>query len=330
MVSSRAQVGGGFVLSLDFELMWGVKGSHTPESYGACILAARAAIPHMLELFARYRIACTWAMVGMLLFDRRDALMAALPGLRPRYGDARIASYSYLAGLGPDEASDPLHFALSLAHRIAACPRQEIATHTFSHYYCLEAPLDPAAFAADLAAARAAAAQQGWQTRSIVFPRNQHCPAALEVCRRQGLTAYRGAGPHWFDQPVPRRGEGLLRRAARATAAYAPLRPAGAVQAQAARGMVNVPASRFFRPHAPHLPGGAAAQRFSIRRAMRQAARQGRIFHLWFHPHNFGAHTETNLAMFEAILQDYARLRAETGWPSLTMADAARGAGAMP
>ena len=42
---------GAFVISLDFELFWGVRDSKSLADYGANILGVRQAIPAMLELF---------------------------------------------------------------------------------------------------------------------------------------------------------------------------------------------------------------------------------------------------------------------------------------
>ena len=55
---------------------------------------------------------------------------------------------------GDSEADDPYHYALSMALRIAAVPGQEIATHTFSHYYCLEDGPSVQDFERDLEAAK--------------------------------------------------------------------------------------------------------------------------------------------------------------------------------
>src|SRR5262249_52514729 len=88
-------------------------------------------------------------------------------------------------------------------------------------------------------------------------------------------------------------------------------------------GMTNVPASLFLRPHSA---GFAVAERFKLRRilaAMRRAAPDGRLFHLWFHPHNFGVDQDENFAMMEAIAVEAARLRQSHGWSTLNMAEAA-------
>ena len=74
---------------------------------------------------------------------------------------------------GDNEDDDPMHYASSLIARIAKTPKQEIATHTFSHYYCQEPGETREAFAADIASAMAIARRYGFDIRSIVFPRNQ-------------------------------------------------------------------------------------------------------------------------------------------------------------
>ena len=56
---------------------------------------------------------------------------------------------------------------------------------------------------------------------------------------------------------------------------------------------------------------------------METAARSGRTFHLWWHPHNFGARTEQNLAVLETVLRTFEALRDEHGMESRTMAEVA-------
>src|SRR5207253_733588 len=183
----RAVQYGAFVISLDFELLWGVRDNRTFADYGANILGVRQAIPALLDLFAEGNIACTWATVGLLFFATNQAMLAALPARKPRYTGARISSYCYLNEVGADEERDPYHYGLSLIRRILDYPSQEIGTHTFSHFYCLEEGGDVDAFRADLEAVRGAAGLLGVKFASIVFPRNQVGPAHLSVCREFGL-----------------------------------------------------------------------------------------------------------------------------------------------
>src|SRR3546814_10142938 len=92
----------------------------------------------MLELFEKSGIHATWATVGFLMCDGRDELLARAPEDLPTYADPRLSNYSYLDEVGVSERVDPYYFAPSMVRRILQCPDQEIATHSYSHYYCLE------------------------------------------------------------------------------------------------------------------------------------------------------------------------------------------------
>ena len=83
---------GELVISLDFELLWGVRDHATRDSYGANVLRGREAIPRILDLFEHYGIAATWATVGLLMAESRDELLASLPPeeLRPKAGALRV------------------------------------------------------------------------------------------------------------------------------------------------------------------------------------------------------------------------------------------------
>ncbi|GMG80905.1 polysaccharide deacetylase family protein [Paralimibaculum aggregatum] len=317
---------GGFVLSLDFELMWGVRDSRSLADYGPNLLGARAAIPRLLERFAASGIRCTWATVGMLFFARRDDLMDALPTLRPGYADPRLSPYGDLDRVGASEAADPYHFGLSLIREIAAAPGQEIATHSFSHFYCLEPGATRAAFAADLAAARAAAAAEGIRLRSIVFPRNQVCAEGLAACREAGIGIFRGNEDHRFYRAEAASTESLAKRAGRLADSYVNISGRHGHRPRRVAGLVDIPASRFLRPWSRRLAPLEGLRMGRILGAMRAAATAGEIFHLWFHPHNFGANAEANFAVLDRILAEAVRLRAAHGWPALTMAEAAEAA----
>jgi hypothetical protein len=319
MLRGRAVQYGAFVISLDFELLWGVRDKRTIADYGANILGVRQVVPALLDLFAERNIACTWATVGLLFFATNKALLAALPARKPRYADARISSYHYLNELGADEERDPYHYGLSLIRRILNYPSQEIGTHTFSHFYCLEDGGDVEAFRADLESARAAAGSLGIKLASIVFPRNQIHPAHLSVCREFGLRAFRGNERVWFHRGRRECEQTRLVRASRLADSYLPIGGTHDHEPALVDGMVDVPASRFLRP----VGKSAALERLRLRRitsAMETAARRRKIFHLWWHPHNFGVELQQNLAFLRAILDCFHVLQEGYGMRSMTMA----------
>jgi len=311
---------GRFVISFDFELFWDVRDSTTLARYGNNILGVRDAVPRLLDLFEQYGVRSTWGTVGFLFFDDKDELLAHLPAIRPRYADPRLSPYGAISDIGKDERSDPYHFGLSLIRRLMSCPGQEIGTHTFSHYYCLEPGQDESAFRADLEAAKRAALRLGISLRSITFPRHQI--NYLRTCNEVGLIAFRGHPRAWMHDPNQRKTP--ARRSLRLANTY--LNLSGHNAGRAARepsGMIDVPASRFLRPFAARLRSLEGLRLRRIAGGMRRAAAAGAIYHLWWHPHNFGAHLEDNLAMLQRTLDTFRELALEHGMQADTMGEIA-------
>ena len=322
--SGRSKHTGGLIFSLDFELMWGVCDKRTVADYGANILGVRQAIPRMLDMFAAQNISATWATVGLLFFNDKETLMAGLPEIKPAYKNPSLSAYSYVSKIGKDEKSDPYHFGLSLVQRIGETPKQEIASHSFSHIYSLEAGMTDTAFKADLSAAIAAAALQNITLKSYVFPRNQVNSEHIKICHTKGLTAYRGTEKSKIYHPKTAFGTEKVKRLARLADSYFNLSGHhGFPLAQGDPG-VNLPSSRFLRPYAPRL-GKLEDRRVNrIVKSMRYCAENGQFFHLWTHPHNFGINQDENFAALSRIIACAKQLDAEFGWPSYSMADAAR------
>ena len=272
----------------------------------------------MLELFKEFEIGATWATVGFLFARSRKEIEAFAPRRQPRYLNVVLSPYGEAIGEG--EADDPLHYAPSLIELIRDFPGQEMGTHTFSHYYCLEAGQDGAAFEADLASAVAIAHDRGIRLDSIAIPRNQFNPSYRPLLLQAGLTCYRGNQPAWMYRASGGQRTGLPSRAMRLLDSYAPVRAGGLTrwsEVPEPDGLHNVPASLFLRPFA-----GQTLERLRRRRivmGLRRAATTRSIFHLWWHPHNFGAHTQENLSFLRGILQEFDRLRERHGMASLSM-----------
>lgn len=314
---------GSLVISLDFELHWGIRDKQRLADCKSRLLGTRAAIPQMLDLFARYEVAATWATVGFLFFDDKEELLSALPEERPHYTDPALSPYAYLDEIGPNEADAPCHFGRSLIKRIAETPRQEVASHTFSHYYCLEGGQTPSAFAADLKAARSAAERLGIAMESLVFPRNQANEAYLAICREQGFKVVRGNPRSWLYTAADQEGDTKARRITRLADSYMPITREKTALRKPVDGLTDVPATMFLRPVTAPLKALEPLRLSRLQRMMTTAARTGSIFHLWWHPHNFGRDTEANLHVLDRLLHHYHTLSDRFGMCSQTMADAA-------
>ncbi len=120
------------VISLDFELFWGVTDSKTIKNYGANVEGEWQAIPAMLALFARYGIRATWATVGMLMCRDYQQWSDIFPAIMPTYAQENSSAYSVttLARNFPK-----LFFARQLVEKIVATEGQELGSHSYSHFY---------------------------------------------------------------------------------------------------------------------------------------------------------------------------------------------------
>src|SRR5262249_26522707 len=153
---------------------------------------------------------------------------------------------------------------------------------------------------ADLRSAAAIAAARGIELRSIVFPRNQIRSEYLAIVRRAGFDCFRGNRPTWPYHAGDGPHVGPAHRATRLIDTHVPLLGSGTIAwtaVQPIEGVMNVPASLFLRPTAAHKSPATRIRARRMRRLVARAGERGEIAHIWWHPHNFGAHVEENLAL---------------------------------
>lgn len=316
---------GAFVISLDFELNWGTFDGTTIEAYGENLLGVRQVVPSLLDLFAAHQIHVTWATVGFLFYETKAELLKDLPTMQPTYRHPEYSSYNWMQHVGADEASDPYHFGKSLVDQIISTPGQTIGTHTYCHLSCLEEGVTIEAFKADLEAAKRVAARRDVPIQSIVYPRNQSSPAHFKAAQEVGIDVYRGNETHYIYRADARGDEGLGRRALRLLDAYVNVTGHHTVSWEAIRqsSPYNVPSSRFLRPYVPALRLLDRLKLRRIKRSMTHAAKTGQVFHLWWHPHNFGKHLSENMAMLSEIVAHYETLHQTYQFESLSMEEVA-------
>jgi hypothetical protein len=311
------------IVSLDFELYWGVRDIYSLDQTRAKLLAARSAIPALLDLFVEYGIHATWATVGMLFAETRDELVSTVPSIKPQYDQPELSPYQELERVGSHEGNDPYHYAGSLIRLIRSTPHQEIGTHTFSHYYCLEDGQQLDAFQADLITALDAAHRLDLKIESIVFPRNQVNSDYLQVCAELGINTYRGNNAGWIYAPRQRNRESQIRRAIRLLDCYFKLSGHNTYNAaQIGPGLgvpMNLPSSRYLRMYTKPLGALEPLRLARIRGEMMHAASHRRIYHLWLHPEDLGSHFDENLSFLRKILDSFAAARDRNEMESLNM-----------
>ncbi|MCB1637481.1 MAG: DUF2334 domain-containing protein, partial [Thiothrix sp.] len=304
-----SSAGGIFTVSLDFELYWGMRDVIALERYRANLEGVHQAVPALLQYFSAFGVHTTWATVGFLFFRDSTELRTRLPALRPAYRNAWLDPYAAIPDTERHPELIPLYYApelVSLIHRHQQ-HGQEIASHSFSHYYAGEPGTDGISFRADLEAVLAVARRQGIPIGSHVFPRQQYGAEELDILSELGFRAFRGSTPAFIHR-FPERHDCYftLKRGLRFADALINLSGHHDVEwpQPSAAGLVNVAGSRFFHARGPsetlnHL----RLQR--VLRGMTQAARTNRIFHLWWHPHNFGIQLQQNLQRLEQVLLHY-------------------------
>jgi hypothetical protein len=139
----------------------------------------------------------------------------------------------------------------------------------------------------------------------------------------------RGPQRSWGHRAHQGSDRSLLRRGARLADSYVGVRPPPTTawhDVVLPSGLCDVPASAFLRPYDPAKKQAEPLRLARLRSGLRHAARHGRLFHLWWHPHNFSQHQSENFALLGEILDEVDRLSAAEGMQTLTMAEVAAAA----
>ncbi|HLV14387.1 MAG TPA: polysaccharide deacetylase family protein [Xanthomarina sp.] len=313
---------GYFVISLDFELHWGVFDKRSISDYQENLENVKLVVPRLLKMADDYNIKFTFATVGFLFAENKAELLENSPKLLPSYTNPKFSPYNILEGIGYDETDDQYHYASTLIDQIKKTNKHEIGTHTYSHYYCLEDGQTEEQFEADLVAAMTIAKKKNISIKSIAFPRNQVKPAYLYTCKKHGITAYRGIEKHKIYNTLDKDYKKKHTRALRLLDAYFKISGYNTYkisEINKERGLVNIPSSCFLRPYSKSLRHLDTFRISRVKKAMSYAAKNNEIYHLWWHPHNFGTHMNENFSALESIFDHYLKLNNEFHFKNVTM-----------
>ncbi|HYK77286.1 MAG TPA: polysaccharide deacetylase family protein [Daejeonella sp.] len=316
---------GKFIISLDFELIWGVRDKKSIEQYGKNIRGVHQVIPRLLKSFRNHQVKATFATVGFLFFENKQQLLNHLPSPLPNYIDKNLSPYlGYLNTIGEDAQTDPYHFAPQLIKLIQKYPEHEIGSHTFSHYYCLEKGQNRDEFDADIQNAQKVAAKYSISLTSLIFPRNQFNGQYLRICQENGIICYRGYEHSWLYK-VRNGKDNSIRRALRLMDAYVNISGHNCYSDNYLKSKtpIDIPASRFLRPYSGKLKMLDGLRLKRIKSGMSYAAKNNLTYHLWWHPHNFGINMKENFSFLEKLLNHYNELNATYNFQSYTMTELA-------
>ena len=238
----------------------------------------------------------------MLFNENWDDWNSNIPGVLPEYANQNLSAYKYGKSIQSKE-TEQLCFAPEIIRKIKETPGQEVGTHTYAHYYCLEPGQTPVSFKADLEKSRYLAEKFGVELKSLVFPRNQYNKDYLEICKELNLENVRTNPEAWYWANVQE--DSVKQKIFRTGDAYIGLKDKSYKDIpEIYPGIYGQKASRLFRPFTSILLLNNLRLK-RIQSEMKTAAQRNEIYHLWWHPHNFGNKPFENLRDLQIILDYY-------------------------
>jgi peptidoglycan/xylan/chitin deacetylase (PgdA/CDA1 family) len=262
---------GKLTISIDLELAWGVWDKLTPETIRLAETAERPICLALIELFDRFQVPATWAMVAALLDE---------PSSSSRPG------------------SSACWYAPDIIERlVGAKVAHEVGSHSGRHIYFDTAAASEAR--ADLDFARDVHRRNGLAFKSFIFPRGAR--GHLDQLERVGLRVFSNADVGWTV---------TAQRAGRPVARIANLAdkvlpvPPHPTLARERGALIELEKSML-------LMGRNGLRRFVLPQVTRakfqlglaRARRTGGVFHLWFHPSNFYHRRDEQLATLAWCLE---------------------------
>lgn len=219
-----------------------------------------------MNIFERYSIPATWAIVGHLFLDHCEKA-----GGIPHKDLPRFKEDWYSCDPCTDIIKDPLYYGKDIVEKILASPiGHEIGYHTFSHVPFSEC--SRAVAEAEIKEGIKLANQFGITFKSFVFPQDKI--GHLDILRENGFRIYRGR--------IFKRGnmnQRILIRKINGAIGKIIAKP---IEPRLRDGIYEIPSSMFFFDHFPFTITLLPRAKIGIYRAMRS----NKIFHLRLHPQN--------------------------------------------
>lgn len=311
---------GAFVLSLDFELIWGTMDRHGPEGFRAACERERSQVfGSLLALLEEFAIPATWCVLGHLMLD------SCAPVNGRKHPEIVRPTHAWHRGDWfandpcTDEEHDPVFYGRSLVERLLdARVEQEIGCHGFSHVIFGDRGCSRETAASEIRACVDVARALGITPRSFAFPRNR--VGHLDVLREQGFSCFRGPEPTWH---MGGRAAGGVSRAGHLADVVSARTPPVVLPRQV-HGLIDIPASMLYFPmHGVRRRIPVSRRVSRALKGVDRAAREHCVMHLWFHPTNLADETEAMLGGLRTVFSDVARRRERAELDVLSMGELA-------
>lgn len=305
-----------FILSIDLELMWG--GFFFKEKYHENIIKEKKVVVKLLELFNKEKISATWACVGLLFYKNFEELKKDCKYLNIDYKNQKLSNYNHIKNI--DKIDENYLLAPEIIDNINSTPYQEIASHTFSHFYTLEKGQFLVDFETDIQKMNNVAKNYNIDLQTIIFPRNQVNKKYFKSLVKFKIKVFRGKLENFIINffkiiRLPKINKYLYY-----LDSHINIMGSRTFNIKKSKNLINIPESFFIYPN----NNNSMLTKLRLKRiknSMTNAAIKNKCIHLWFHPHNFSKNIEMNLFFFEQIINHYKYLKREYNMKSINMID---------
>lgn len=300
-----------FTISLDTELCWGMFDQQDISKHSEQYRKAPQVIDEICDLFSKYDIKATWAVVAHLFED--------CGGEHPEFEelDSETTDDWYSKLPCQNGVEKGLWYSPNILESIESCsPDQDIGLHGYTHKVLGNESCSKEAANREIDRAMEVMNELDIEPKSFVYPRNRI--GHRDVLSDHGIEVYRGVDEEWYEKKnISSRLKKGMRYIDEALERTPPT-----VTPNEKNGLVEVPGSQVFRPN--HGGWEYTPQDSQVKRAMKgldRAAQTGEVFHLWFHPFNLSLDKEELLASFEDVLSYASELRAKGEIEMLSLYD---------
>lgn len=297
---------GCFIISFDCEGKWGMA-DHLTDTHHRLLTDESLAKVYrdLVAMLARHQIPATFAFVMAFLLDEAERRIFAEELVVLDDGDR------WMVDVGRGQAAGSQGwFQPAALTAVRAAGVHEIACHGFCHRSLGEGELSIEEARREFRLAERVARLKDIRLQTLVFPRNR--VGNLQAVRDQGYVGYR------LRQPLKGRVPAKLANLAQELNMF-PTAEDAAVPAPG--GLVAIPHGYFFNWRYGNrrlVPPAITVRRW--RNLLDRAANEGKVAHLWLHPHNFITGPST-WQPFEAVLAHAQKLFQQGRLELLTQAD---------
>lgn len=311
---------GKFLISLDFELFWGLSGWSKEQiaKYAPNVENSIFALMKILDLLRKYNVKSTIGYVGAMRFSSKEDFLQFVSFEKPVYDYEPYSSYNSIVPLIGSVYNKELFFCPNVISSLEKNELVELASHTYSHFYCLEDGATIENFKVDLASMK----KLDPKLKTIIFPRNQVNNEMLSLCKEYGFTHFRDKLDHNLYRAGKTQSRYNIKGALRLIDAYMNISENQTFQhIDEINGLKAIPESAFLRPYNPSLSFIEKMKVKKIKNMMTKAATTNSSYHIWWHPHNFGQNISENLHNLDLICQHYTELNGLLGFESKFISD---------